>query len=395
MDISRIEAFNPNRINWKILTAKEIMKYERQGIEVPNVYLQWAQEFINSVNNADNDDITYEAAKSGERHNSETKDLYQGNTNDINVDTAASETQETDTNTQNTDNEEQPQLTKAQTKRQQMADNGLGLREQAITFRKDSNNSAQNATFTTLIMQIMENESSMEEDELEAEISKLLSEASTLHTELNTQINNINNNNSDNTTFTKIERLQEQLKRYGNQGQNRIYQTETALNAIGDGLNTGTPVIEDAKDFGTVTSEVGNELIEQSYMERNIFRIIDYIIGKRALSSGENSILKGEEGSNAQNQGFNTNNTNISAAASLHSQVEEKTGVTAEAKGKKDQPESDTSKEQQTEETKDSDKALKVANNDGTDTTDKADISIDEILKRKIRKGQNIDDNYS
>lgn len=393
MDVSRIEAFNPNRINWKILTAKEIMKYERQGIEVPNIYLQWAQEFINSVHKTDNDDITYEAAKSGERHRTALTEKNKTNINVDNENTSA-ETEETDINSEDAENQE-PKLTKAQTKRQEMEDNGIGLRNQAISFRKDSNNSAQNATVSSLIMQIIENESSMEEDELEAEISKLISEASAIQAEFKTQINNINNDKSDNSTFTKIEQLQKQLQQYGNQGQNRIYQTESELNAIDGTLNAETPVMEDAKDFGSVSSEVGNELINQSENEFFILRIIDYIIGKRAVASGENSVSKGEKGIEVQSQSLNTNNTNLSAASELHTQVEEKTGVAAEAKGKKGENESDSSKNPQTGETKESDKNLKVSNNDGTDTTDKADINIDEILKRKIRKGQNVDDNYS
>ena len=83
MDVARIEAFNPNRINWKILTAKEIIKYERQGVEVPDVYLQWAQEFISSVNETDSDNITYEAAKSEERHNSDIKDVSKSSDNNL------------------------------------------------------------------------------------------------------------------------------------------------------------------------------------------------------------------------------------------------------------------------------------------------------------------------
>ena len=39
----------------------------------------------------------------------------------------------------------------------------------------------------------------------------------------------------------------------------------------------------------------------------------------------------------------------------------------------------------------DNEKANKTAQNDGTDTADKVSTNIDEILKRKIRKGENVD----
>ena len=45
--------------------------------------------------------------------------------------------------------------------------------------------------------------------------------------------------------------------------------------------------------------------------------------------------------------------------------------------------------------TKEADKDIKTSQNDGTDRTAKMDVSIDEILKRKVRKGENVDDNYS
>ena len=60
MEVSRIGAISPQQIDWRRLTAKEIIKYEQQGIEVPTQYLQWAQEFRASLDS--NDETTYEMA---------------------------------------------------------------------------------------------------------------------------------------------------------------------------------------------------------------------------------------------------------------------------------------------------------------------------------------------
>jgi len=64
MDVSRIEAISPKQIDWRKLTAPEIIEYKEQGIDVPSQYLQWAQGFLADVNAADTDDTTYEAANS-------------------------------------------------------------------------------------------------------------------------------------------------------------------------------------------------------------------------------------------------------------------------------------------------------------------------------------------
>ena len=64
MDVSRIEAISPKQIDWRKLTAPEIIEYKEQGVEVPSQYLQWAQSFLNDVNAADTDETTYETANS-------------------------------------------------------------------------------------------------------------------------------------------------------------------------------------------------------------------------------------------------------------------------------------------------------------------------------------------
>ena len=54
MDIQRLNA----NIKWQQLTAKEILKYQQQGEQVPSEYQQWAAA-ISSVLNV-TDEVTYE-----------------------------------------------------------------------------------------------------------------------------------------------------------------------------------------------------------------------------------------------------------------------------------------------------------------------------------------------
>ena len=62
MNVSRIEAISPKQIDWRKLTAKEIIKYDNQGINVPPEYLQWAKEFRADLTANDKDETTYEMA---------------------------------------------------------------------------------------------------------------------------------------------------------------------------------------------------------------------------------------------------------------------------------------------------------------------------------------------
>ena len=64
MDVSRIEAISPKQIDWRKLTAPEIIEYKEQGVDVPSQYLQWAQGFLADVDAADTDETTYESANS-------------------------------------------------------------------------------------------------------------------------------------------------------------------------------------------------------------------------------------------------------------------------------------------------------------------------------------------
>ncbi len=63
MQVSAIEAFSPVKVDWRKLTAKEIIQHKEQGEEVPGEYLQWAQQFLSQIGSAD-DETTYEKAES-------------------------------------------------------------------------------------------------------------------------------------------------------------------------------------------------------------------------------------------------------------------------------------------------------------------------------------------
>ena len=163
MDVSRIEAYNPNKINWRNMTAKDILKYEKQGIEVPDVYVQWAHNFLQNVQKYDNDEVTYENAKAITRHQSNEAKTNENSRSGANikvrdldkpkeaedqtseedaalaVENANISTESADTESPSTDDgTEAIQLTAAQIKRKDFLYKGVGLRKQAISFTQDS-----------------------------------------------------------------------------------------------------------------------------------------------------------------------------------------------------------------------------------------------------------------
>lgn len=412
MDVSRIEAYNPNKINWRNMTAKEILKYEKQGIEVPDVYVQWAHKFLQNVQKYDNDEITYENAKSITRHQSNEAKTNENSRNGANtkvrdldkpkepedqtseadaalaVENANISTDSGDSESTSTDNgTEAIQLTAAQTKRKDFQDKGVELREQATSFTQDSQTYRTQASSEISTMESIESSSNNEIAELEGAMKELIAEADAKQQELRQNVDKINNEKSDSSTFTRIEKLQKELEQLGMSGQNEIAQSEGTLRGYSSDINAGQTIMLNAGDFGTETVDVGNELL--STTGGAWWFDIDRMIGQKAVNAGNNAIRKAQEGENAVISAQDTNNANIGKVPELKTSITDKTGVDAQnAKSQGNASEQDpiTGKE------KEADKDVKTASNDGTDTTDKLHISIDELVKRKVRRGEYIKD---
>ena len=139
MDVARIEAISPQQIDWRRLTAKDIIKYEQQGVDVPAQYLEWAREIKNSLDT--DDDVTYEMASTSPLSVSGSEsadisipiDLTSQNSESV-VDTA---------NVESMSGENVEDKTVAQQKREDLQNDGVSLRNQAIVFTQYSNLSSE------------------------------------------------------------------------------------------------------------------------------------------------------------------------------------------------------------------------------------------------------------
>ena len=378
MDVSRIEAISPRQIDWRRLTANQIIKYQEQGVDVPSQYIQWAQNFVNSIYS---DDVTtYEKATSSSSVETST------NTSDVtseNTEETAPVDESGDTTTEETNK------TEAQTKREQLQQDGVSLVDQAISFTSDSNAGRKAVNESASIISDAQDASVNEIQELESYMDELLAKAEQTQNEFKNEVSKINEDKSDKSTFAKINRLQQELQKMGTQGQSEISATEANLIGFDSLINAQTPTIDSALDFGGETVTVGNELMDVA-KRSGLMGIFYYMpIAKTTINAGNSAVDASDNTLNLQNETLDINNANKSTASSFKIQVQSKTGVAAAPvlKGEAGFDENSDSNSQEAGKTQNN----STSNSDKTDLANNQTASLDEILKKKIREGQYVD----
>lgn len=378
MDVSRIEAISPRQIDWRRLTANQIIKYQEQGVDVPSQYIQWAQNFVNSIYS---DDVTtYEKATSSSSVETST------NTSDVtseNTEETAPVDESGDTTTKETNK------TEAQTKREQLQQDGVSLVDQAISFTSDSNAGRKAVNESASIISDAQDASVNEIQELESYMDELLAKAEQTQNEFKNEVSKINEDKSDKSTFAKINRLQQELQKMGTQGQSEISATEANLIGFDSLINAQTPTIDSALDFGGETVTVGNELMDVA-KRSGLMGIFYYMpIAKTTINAGNSAVDASDNTLNLQNETLDINNANKSTASSFKIQVQSKTGVAA-APVLKGEAGSDENSDPNSQEAGKTQNNL-TSNSDKTDLANNQTASLDEILKKKIREGQYVD----
>ena len=384
MDVARIEAISPQKIDWRRLTAKEIIKYEQQGVDVPAQYLQWAQEIRNSLNTSD--ETTYEQALSMPKPTSTPIST------DVQIPLDSSTTGDVATaSTATTSNTEVEDKTAAQLKREQLENAGISLRSQAKIFTQDSSNNISSVVYSIETLMNAQSQSNSEIENLENYMSELLAKAQSDKNTLKNAVDRLNADNGDVSSLSKINQIQSQLLQYGNQGQSDVASTEGDLVQYSSIMNAQTDLYLNAKDFGNETVNLGNDLLT-SVKGYEFWRILDIIIGRRAVKTGESALTTADMATELQSQAMTSSVQNISTAEGYKSKVENSTGVAgiSQKNQNKQNSNNENSNNMKITAKKESEKTVKTSQNDGTDKTAKASTNLDEILKRKIRKGENI-----
>ena len=365
MDVSRIDAISPRQIEWRKLTAKEIIKYDNEGIEVPSQYLQWAKEFRQDIEAAQNDETTYEMATSGVLNSQEEQP--EGNNIDANKENPESPPEPENKND-------------AQLKRESLQKEGVSLRAQAKEFTKDSNDASVEVLQSASYIDNAKENSEGEIQALESDMQELLSKSAAVQSDLKNEIEAINSGRSDRSTFSKIDKLQKQLEKYGVDGQNEIANSENDFNIYRTTINAQSGVLINASDFGAETSIVGQELIDS--IGNNFWRIYDYIIGKRAINSGDRAVDLSAVTTEMQTEANSINNDNLSTARGFKGEVKDVTGVSASEATNNAK---NGSANENNGQAQDNDKTAGI-----TETDKAASANLDQILQAKIRKGEGL-----
>lgn len=391
MEVSRIDAISPKQIDWRKLTAKEIIKYDNQGVEVPTQYLQWAKEFRNDVESASKDETTYEMANLSQiQTNPETSEdstttLTSTDTSQIPVETAGSDENST---TQEPVVFAAQNKTAAQQKRDTLTEAGVSLRTQAKIFTGDSKE-ATKASIAAVVEEMLSQAKSEDEiQNLDNVMSAILAKAEATQNEFKAEVDKINNSENDARTFSKMGQLEDQLKRYGTQAQSLVSASEAEFMNLDSVMNAQTSAIITGQDFGAETVNVGNELLATTRGEPFLARIIDTIIGRRAVKAGEKSVENADNAEKAQSEALSVNSSNMSDANAYRAEIESKTGVAGVsiAKQSDEQNTSEEGKDSEKTGAQAQDKAIENPTNDQTEKA--ASANLDKVLQAKIKKGE-------
>lgn len=374
MDVARIEAISPKQIDWRKLTAKEIIKYESTGVEVPPEYLQWARSFRADLEANDTDEVTYEKATSPQPQVQQNQDTAQTET----------PTEESDEITgANVEGGTEEDKTAAQAKREQLQNEGVSLRTQARIFTKDSRQASKETLQSAATIVVAQELSNNEIQALDSHMKEILSKAEADQNELKNEVAKINNNKNDPSSFGKINKLQKQLERYGNEGQADLMAAEGNFEMYGSTISAQSETILNAQDFGSETIGVGNDLLT-SIRGHYFFRIIDFVIGRRAVKTGERTVDTSEKTAELQTQAQSLNSDNKSAVSGYKNEVENKTGVAPVATTK--------ASDNQSSQEQENDSQKSVTGNEATETDKAASANLDQVLQAKIRKGEGINE---
>ncbi len=367
MDVSKISAISPKQIDWRKLTAPEIIEYKEQGVEVPTQYLQWAQDFMNDVNSSgQDDDTTYEVAHSQSATGAQEAE----------ADTSTEEVAEGETETSG-EVAEEPK-TAAQSKRENMQEAGVSLAGQAQSFIGDSRDARSAAFASAVLMASTADKSSDEIQALEFHMKVLLSKAEETQKELKNEVDSVNDGDNKAGAIGKINKLNDQLQKMGLQGQNVVAGVEGNLQSYESIINSQSEVILNAKDFGTETTDIGSDLLA-SIRGSILFNIRDFVIGHRAERTGEKAVKASEISQEVQTNTLSVNSENIATANNYKNEIQDKTGVAGVSPQNEDNQEGSATGD-----------SAQAKTNSATETDKASSASLDQILQAKIRKGENV-----
>ena len=354
MDVSRIEAISPKQIDWRKLTAPEIIEYKEQGVEVPSQYLQWAQSFLNDVNAADTDETTYETANS--QVSSQTSVQQQ--------------TGLTDSETSSTTQE-----LSAKEKRQQMQKDGESITGIAVEFKGISQEKAKESEAAGVLAENLEAAGANSIETLDAHMSEIMSRIQETKSKIQTKSTDLKGGN-----LSEIAELNNYLKSLGASGQNLAASYGLNIDTFNSVVNGQLPISLSGVDYGNETIDLGE-----------IFRNMPFMapLGRGVIKAGENAVAASDTALELQTQAMSSLQENKNQVEDYQRQIQDATGIGAmsksDEKGENAGEESTLDKDNKNETVAKNDPA-----NPENQTKDAASADLEQILKAKIRRGENV-----
>lgn len=374
MDVSRIEAISPRQIDWRRLTANQIIKYQEQGVDVPSQYIQWAQNFVNSIYS---DDVTtYEMSES----NSNTISPQKTSVDTTTTTTSESETSPTVDDANQDENEDEKNLS-ASDYVALLKSQGMGKIPIAGELKTKSEEKKVEADNSADICSTSADSAAVSIENLESYMSDLLSQAN----DIKSQMQQLKNKKDDTgSNISKLNKLSQQLKNLGTTGQNTVSVYSGEFSGLQSLVSEQLTPINSASDYGETTIEAGKNLFAGPWLVR--FR-------RNVIKAGENAVSASETAQGIQSQADNSIAQDINSANSFKHEITATTGVANASIN-----ENGNNKQSNNEESKspvgsnsNSQKSDKTSQNDKTDLANNQTASLDEILKKKIREGQYVD----
>lgn len=425
MDVARINMITPKQIDWRKLTAKDIIKYDAQGMEIPSQYLQWARAFHVDLEKNDTDETTYEMAvskpatrtknglaknqpsaneteivdesapkdtevnsqktteteqnKEDDKTSTEVKNPDQDKTSD--KVTKDDETQSTDETTEETDTTENPEqnpnepLTAVQF-RKKLEDEGKSLSAMGNAFKEESDTRTDNSKQGEATISALGDASNDAISALDSYMSNLLAEADNINSKIEAQKNKKDSVNK----LSKIQQLQKQLEALGKEGQITAVGYDTELSGFQPIIDAGVPLGTDAQQYGDETQQIGAKIKQF---------IWNYGIGRRIEEAGKNAVNAGSSVSNTSTNVGQSNQSNLQTVYQDENSITAKTGVsTSEVTPKDEQDKENKNKEEKTA------TAQNATDNQmpKTATTETQDTKAEKELAQKEKDEQNISD---
>ena len=381
-------------IDWRNLTANEVLEYAGKGEDVPPDILRWAQDYSKLTNAPDN--VSYDAVNGATTQEEVNQQLTGTESSDTTgTEDAAEETAESE--------DEAP------------TENQVNLYEQGRILYDESN--AASASVDTVTEDSGVKATTGEEIAVNAAnyAEQVNNNAKSTKAEYDELVDKVKSNPKqiEPSDLLKLDKLADKLLGIGQQAQNNLNTFDIQLQEIDAVFSQYEPIPQQASDKGTETVEIGSKLVEddpeqqtkiataakenvgndaaraamENVRRENWYWMFDrnYQMGLNDIQAGGGVMDKAPEGTEALNNAVQRNGESKTAVANAKDLVEE---VTMAQSINNDVAQTDNSENTNTSdsgETQNS-SATKTDLNGVKDSTLLTDAQ--EIEKRKINRGE-------